>query len=206
MLEARRFLVKEQVKILQAYHTYDLFDGDTGQPIGVAEEQISTWTQLMRWFVSKQLMSTRIEVREQTDDALVFTITRGWYLFRSRVEVHDALGSLVGWFQSKLFTWSGGFWVYDRDGQPFAEVKGSFLGFNYRMLTPDHAVELGHVTKKWKGLGLEMFTSADTYMVEINDDLLGQPLAKMLLLAAALATDMIFKSESRNSTLELLDS
>lgn len=205
MLEARRFLVKEQVKFLAAHATYDLYDADTEEPVGTAEETIGPVVQLLRWFVSKQLMPARVEVREKPDDSLVFTIGRGWYLFRSRVEVHDAQGGLVGYFRSKLISWSGGFYVYDRRDQLFAEVKGNFIGFKYRMLTPDGRVELGRVTKQWTGLVKEIFTSADTYLVEVNDDLDEQPLAKMLVLAAALATDMIFKSESRTAGGDLTD-
>jgi uncharacterized protein YxjI len=206
MLEARRYLVKERVKFLASHKTYDIYDADTEEEIAVAEEKIGFLTQALRWFVSKQLMPTRVEIREKPDDSLVFTISRGWYLFRSRVEVHDAQGALVGYFKSKILTWSGGFYVYDKNDQQFAEVKGNFIGFKYRMLTPDGQVELGHVSKQWKGLAREIFTSADTYMVETNDDLTEQPMAKMLVLAAALATDMIFKSESRTAGNGLVDS
>ena len=199
MLESRRFLVRERVKFLKSHHTYDIHDADTEEPVGTADETISAFTRLMRWFVSKQLMGTRIEVREKPDDSLVFTLSRGWYVFRSRVEVHDAQGALVGYLKSKLISWSGGFHVYDRDDRQFAEVSGNLIGFKYRMTTPDGAVELGRVSKQWKGFTRELFTSADWYLVEINEDLDEQPLAKMLVLAAALATDMIFKSESRTT-------
>jgi uncharacterized protein YxjI len=207
MLEARRFLVKERVKFLKSHHTYDLYDpdGDPKEPVGVAEETIGTLAQILRWFVSKQLMPTRIEVREKPDDSLVFTISRGWYIFRSRVEVHDSQGALVGYFKSKLISWSGGFTVYDPNDKPFADVKGNFIGFKYRMTTPDGAVELGNVSKKWGGVAKELFTSSDTYLVEVAEDLDEQPIAKMLVVAAALATDMIFKSESRTSGDSLLD-
>jgi len=199
MLESRRFLVRERVKFLKSHHTYDILDADTEVQLGTADETISAFAQLFRWFVSKQLMGTRIEVREKPDDSLVFTLSRGWYLIRSRVEVHDAQGSLVGYLKSKLISWSGGFHVYDRDDRLFAEVSGNLIGLKYRMTTPDGAVELGRVSKQWKGLTREFFTSADWYLVEINDDLDEQPMAKMLVLAAALATDMIFKSESRTT-------
>ena len=43
----------------------------------------------------------------------------------------------------------------------------------------------------------ELFTSADSYGVEINPELAEQPMAKMLILAAVLAIDLIYKSESR---------
>lgn len=199
MLESRRFLVKEQVKFLKSHHTYDILDADTEELVGTADETISALTRLMRWFVSKQLTGTRIEVREKPDDSLVFTLSRGWYVFRSRVEVHDAQGALVGYLKSKLVSWSGGFHVYDRDDRTFAEVTGNLIGFKYRMTTPDGAVELGRVSKQWKGFTREAFTSADWYLVEVNEDLDEQPMAKMLVLAAALATDMIFKSESRTA-------
>lgn len=199
MLESRRFLVKEQVKFLSSHHTYDIHDADTEELVGTADETISVLARVMRWFISKQLIGTRIEVREKPDDSLVFTLSRGWYVFRSRVEVHDALGVMVGYLRSKLISWGGGFHVYDRNDRPFAEVSGNLFGFKYRMTTPDGAVELGRVSKQWKGLSREVFTSADWYLVEVAEDLDEQPMAKMLVLAAALATDMIFKSESRTT-------
>ena len=204
MLETRRYMVKEQVKFFKSHHSYDIFDGDTEVQIGVAEEKIDFLTNMLRWFVSKQLMPTRVEVREIPDNSLVFTISRGWYLFRSRVEIHDADGLMVGYLKSKIFSFSGGFHVYDKNDKQFAEVKGNLFGFNYRVLTPDHDFEMGKVTKKWGGIAKELFTSADTYMVEVNDDLQEQPIGKMLVLAAALATDMIFKSGS-NTAGNLLD-
>lgn len=199
MLEARRLLVKERVKFLKSHQTYDIYDpdGDPQTPVGIAEENIGVVKQILRWFVSKQLLGTRVEVREKPDDSLVFTISRGLYLFRSRVEVHDAQGALVGYFKSKLLTIAGGFHVYTADDKHFAEIKGNLIGFKYRMLTPDGSVELGKVSKQWGGVAKEFFTSSDTYMVETADELAAQPMAKMLVVAAALATDMIFKSESR---------
>lgn len=204
MLEHNTFLVKERVKVFASHNTYDIFagDSDSKEPIGVAEEDIGIFTKILRWFVSKQLLPTRIEIREKPDDSLVFSIRRGLYIFRSRVEVHDAQGAMVGYFKSKLISLSGGFYVYDKNDEQFAELKGNLWGFNYRVLTPDHSVELGHVSKKWGGVAKELFTSADTYAVEVSPDLKEQPIAKMLVLAAALATDMIFKAETKG-TLDL---
>lgn len=197
MLESRKFLVKEQVKFLAAHATYDIYDGDTQKRIGTAEEEIGVFVRMMRWLVSKQLMPTRVEVRETPDDALVFTVSRGWYLFRSRVEIRDAQGVLVGYLTSKLFSFGGGFLVYDAKDKQFADVKGNLFGFKYRVLTPEGDFEMGKVSKEWGGLAKELFTSADSYMIEVHEDLHEQPIAKMLVLAAALAVDMIFKSEKK---------
>jgi uncharacterized protein YxjI len=197
MLEHNTFVIKEKVKILSAVQSYDIFD-EKGELLGTGQETIGVLTQLCRWFMSKQFLPTRLEVREKPDDSLVFAIRRGWYLFRSRVEVLDAQGELIGYFKSKFFTISGGFHVYDKDDKHFAEVKGKLLGWNYRFLSPDHSVEMGQVSKKLGAIGIlkEMFTSADTFAVRVNEDLADEPMAKMLILAATLAIDLIYKSES----------
>ena len=198
MLEHNTFVIKEKVKIISNVQSYDILDAE-GELLGTAKETIGVVTQMLRWFLSKQFLPTRLEVREKPDDSLVFSIRRGWYLFRSRVEVHDSQDQLVGYFKSKFFTISGGFHVYDKDDQHFAEVKGKLLGWNYRFLTPDGKVEMGQVSKKLGAMGIlkELFTSADTFGVEVSEDLEDQPMAKMLILAATLAIDLIYKSESR---------
>lgn len=197
MLDHNKFVIKEKVKILSAVQAYDIFD-DHGELIGTGKETIGVLTQILRWFVSKQFLPTRLEVREKPDDSLVFSIRRGWYLFRSRVEVHDSQGALIGYFKSKFFTISGGFHVYDKNDKHFAEVKGKLLGWNYRFLSPDHTVEMGQVSKKLGAMGIlkELFTSADTFGVTVNEELADEPMAKMLILAATLAIDLIYKSES----------
>ena len=200
MLECNTFAIQEHKKILSAVQSYDIRDGKTGELVGSARENIGALTQTLRWFVRKQFLPTTVEVREKPDDSLVFTLRRGGYIFRSRVEVRDSQDLLVGYFKSKFLTISGGFHVYDKDGKYFAHVKGRMFGFDYRFLTEDDKVELGRVSKVIGGLGglaREVFFSADNYFLEVNPDLAEQPMAKMLLLAATLAVDLIYKSDSR---------
>jgi len=51
--------------------------------------------------------------------------------------------------------------------------------------------EIGTITKKWAGIGKELFTSADNYIIALNDE--PAPAKAMLLLAAGLAVDTVFK-------------
>ena len=200
MLERNSFAIQEHKKILSSVQSYDIRDGASGELIGTASEVLGVITQGLRWVMSKHLLPTKVEVREKPDDSLVFTLRRGWYIFRSRVEVHDSQGELVGYFKSKFFTISGGFHVYDKDDRHFAHVKGRLFGFDYRFLTDDDKVELGRVSKQIGGLAgiaREMFFSADHYFLQVSPELADQPMAKMLLLAATLAVDLIYKSESR---------
>ena len=72
MLEHNKYVIKERVKIISAVQSYDILDPESGQPIGLAEEKIGVFTQLLRWVMSKQFLPTRLEVREKPDDSLVF--------------------------------------------------------------------------------------------------------------------------------------
>jgi uncharacterized protein YxjI len=71
-----------------------------------------------------------------------------------------------------------------------AEVKGDWKGWNFKFLdTSGH--ELGSVTKKWAGIGKELFTSADNYMIALGEA--SQAGSAPLLLAAGIAIDVVYK-------------
>ena len=146
---------------------------------------------LLRFLINKRLPTT-VEVREREDGRVVLTISRGLTLLRSHVTVTDSVGKQIGLFKSKLFSIGGGFHVLDGLQQPVAEIKGDWKGWNFRFLTPE-GNEIGRVTKKWAGLGKELFTSADNYIIALNETAAIRPDAAPLLLAAGLAIDKVFK-------------
>jgi hypothetical protein len=176
MLERNRFVVSRRPPAPAA--AYDVFDADTGEAVGTAEEHVGGVVAALRRVVNPLLMPTRIEVREKPDDSLVFSVRRRGYLFRTRVEVVDAQDEMVGHFRGKLLAATGGFHIRDRNNRRFAEVHGKWLGADYRLVTPDGSLELGRVTK-----------TSNAYAVEVAAELTEQPLAKMLVLAAVLAID-----------------
>ncbi len=198
MLELQNYLIKEQVALLKTTDTYDIFDPETGTQVGQAKEVIGTFASLMRLIIGKKMMSTKVEVREHPEGSLVFVIKKPVAFFRSIVEVYDAQGEKLGYFKSKILSIGGGFWVYDKEDKQFAEVKGNWSGWEFRFLTPE-GVELGQVSKKWAGILKELFTSADNYVVSVSPHLAEQPIAKMLLLAAALAIDIVYYEEDRSA-------
>jgi len=75
-----------------------------------------------------------------------------------------------------------------------AEVKGDWKGWNFRFLD-DKGQEMGQVTKKWTGIGKELFTSADNYIVTIADNVRDLTAYAGLLLAAGVAIDTIYKEK-----------
>src|SRR4051812_14489941 len=196
MLEMDTYLVKEQVGLLKMTDTYDIFDPETNEQVGVAREEPPGWAQALRFLVSKKLLPTQINIYEQGQSRPLFSIKRGVTLFRSRVDIHDGKDRLIGYFKSKLLSIGGGFYVYDHKDNQFAEVKGDWKGWNFKFVTTD-GEEMGTVAKKWAGLAKELFTSADNYVIALTPGGDRAEDDSMLLLAAGLAIDIIYKEGDR---------
>jgi uncharacterized protein YxjI len=49
------------------------------------------------------------------------------------------------------------------------------------------------VSKKWAGLGKELFTTADNYMLSIRETVPVQGPVRLLILAAVMCIDMVLK-------------
>lgn len=73
-------------------------------------------------------------------------------------------------------------------------MKGNWKGWDFKFLSKGGR-EIGTVTKKWAGLGKELFTSADNYIISLSDLGGASPAASALLLAAGLAIDVVFKEK-----------
>lgn len=191
MFHLRTYLVKERVGWGRLTDVYDLFDAESNAKVGEAVEEIPTWSKLARLVVNKRLLPTTVAFYEDGHDQPVMTIRRGVGFLRTRVTVANAEGQTIGYFKSKLFALGGGFFVYFPDDSQFADVKGDWKGWNFKFLADDGHM-LGTVAKKWAGLGKEFFTSADNYVISVEDHALGDD-AAALMLAAGIAIDTVFK-------------
>ena len=191
MLNRQQYFVREHVGLLKLSDRYDILDPDSKMKIGEAREEISRWVKYLRPLIGKNIMPTQIVVyagAEPADQQQLFSMRRGSFMFfRAKVEIKDAQGQSLGWLKSKFAFFRSVFQVCSADGQEIATVKGDWSGWNFRFLSGD--TELGIITKKWTGLGQELFTSADNYLIRINGA--PDPTINLLLLAAGLAVDTV---------------
>jgi uncharacterized protein YxjI len=191
LLERTTFFIKERVAVLKLTDTYDILDPANGATIGIAKEEPPTWAKFLRLVVSKHKLPTAINIYETENAPPTVSVRRGFTFFRSKLQV-VAGGKNLGYFKSKLISIGGGFLVFDAQDQQVAEVKGDWKGWNFRFLNKGGR-EIGTVTKKWAGLGKELFTSADNYIISINDPGASSPDTTALLLAAGLSIDVVYK-------------
>lgn len=194
-LDLRQFVVKEHVGFLKLADVFDIYDAESQAKVALARETPGGLITFLRFLVNKKLLPNTVTVT-QTDEngPLLFTIEKPFTFFRSQVWVVDAEGRKLGYFKSKFFSLGGGFWVHDLTDRPVAQVKGDWKGWNFKFLTTE-GKELGLVTKQWGGLAKELFTSADTYVVSIHDGPEATRDMSVLLLAAAIAVDVVYKEK-----------
>lgn len=195
MLEKNTFVVKEKAKLLSSRNSYEILD-EAGAVIGTAEQKTGAMAAIIGMVLGPP--NTQIDFREKPDDSLVFTVRRTGLLFK-KVEVVDAQGAVIGTYKAKKFSLSGGFHVYDKDGKHFAEIRGQLMKSDYTFLQPDGKTQMGKVSKKWAGAVKELFTSADTYAVQIEPAFAEQPTVKMLILGAAVAIDALMSTRGGGS-------
>ena len=191
VLNRNVFLVKEHVGMFKAANNYDIYNPENGQIIlECREEHLGFFTRLLRFTDFKR--NTPFDVRIAIPDGQpVVRVTRGVSLFLSRVKVLDETDHVIGGFKQRLFSIGGAFTVLDANDNPVCELKGKWTGWDFRFVANDR--ELAHVTKKWAGIGKEMFTSADNYVLEISESVPSGDAARQLILAAVMCIDMVLK-------------
>lgn len=196
MLNRTSYFIREHVGFMKLSDTYDILDPASHEQLGIAKEKPGALIHVLRFLINKQLLPTKVYVYEganhENESNLLFSIQRGVSLFRSKVNICDGQGKVVGWFRSKAFLMCVAFRVFDSSGNEVAMVQGDWKGWHFRFLD-NSGTEIGTVTKKWAGIGKELFTSADNYIVSLHQE--PAPAKALLLLAAGLAVDTVYKEK-----------
>lgn len=149
MLEHRVLLLRSRTSSIQA-----IVDGDSGVALGFAH-----WTPTAPRPWWRLLGRGLLEVHEQEDEPLLFTVRRTWSLLPRR-EVRDAEEQTVGVLLGHL--------IHDRFGRLVAALENGVFRNPYQR-------DLAQLTATNEGMRLTF-----------GDDVVGEPFVKMLLLAAAL--------------------
>ena len=190
-LQRNLFLVKEHVGMFKAANNFDIFCPETGQEIlHCREDRLGMFTKLFRFSDYKRMTPFDLEIRTPSGEPVI-SVRRGISLFLSKVDVHDENDDRIGGFKQKLFSIGGAFDVLGHDDRPLCALRGKWTGWDFRFMAGE--TELAHVSKKWAGLGKELFTSADTYMLSISPEVPPENPVRQLILGAVMCIDMVLK-------------
>jgi uncharacterized protein YxjI len=128
---------------------------------------------------------------KNSDDELQASISRGWTFFLSKIEIKNAQGELIGTIKQKFKLFTPKFIILDTTGTQIAEISGDWAAWDFSIRDVTKS-EIGVITKKWAGALKEMFTTADKYMVEINETYTNLE-HRAIILSAAITIDMILQ-------------
>ena len=191
VLARNLYLVKEHVGMFKAANNFDILDPASGTPLLLCREpNLGMFTKLLRFTDWKRYTPFDIQI-QLPDGRPIITIKRGVSFFVSKVEVFDEQNQKIGGFKQKFFSIGGAFSVLDANDQKLCDLKGKWTSWEFRFLSGE--AELAKVTKKWAGLGKELFTSADNYVLQVSEEVPPNQPVRQLILAAVLCIDMVLK-------------
>ena len=192
ILNRNLFFVKEHVKVFKAANSFDILDPESKQVVlQCREENLGFFTKMFRFTDYKRMTPFNMEIRTP-DGQLILIVKRGVSFFLSTVEVFDERNTLGGKFKQKFFSIGGKFEVLDASERSLCMLKGKWTSWDFKFVSHD-GKEFAHVSKQWSGLGKELFTSADNYILQISPEVpAGHPL-RMLIMAAVMCIDLVLK-------------
>ncbi len=185
------FLIKEHLGIFKAANNYDIYDPSNNQMIlNCREPNLGFITKIFRFTDYKRMTPFDVQI-STTEGRKLLSVKRGIAIFRSDVEVFDEKDQLIGIFKQKFWSVGGKFEIQDKQGKGLCILQGKWTGWDFKFTNNNQ--ELAQVSKKWAGIGKEFFTSADNYVLNINDSVAQDNVVRQLILAAVVCIDMVLK-------------
>ena len=190
-IKENTYLVKEHVGMFKAASNYDIYDPSTGAvAMECREERLGALTKILRFTEWKR--NTPFDIRVRTPDGRqIVRIKRGFSLFLSKGTILNGQDEVIGGFQQQIFSIGGAFTILDPSSRPVCQLKGKWTAWNYKFMAGE--TELAHITNKWSGVGKELFTSADNYILQISESVPVDSVARQLIIAAVMCIDMVLK-------------
>src|SRR5262245_44641058 len=193
LLDRKTIFVREHVGMFKAANAYDLLDPQTQAVVGRAQEKVrGLFSKMLKFTNWKTRLSFTIHFHDASaGDAVALTVHRPFTWFRSVVTVTDGDGRTIGQFRQKLLAIGPKMWILDPAGKEIGMLTGNWTGWHLEVKDSSERV-LASVTKKWAGIGRELFTSADNYIIDLSDDVKDADMRR-LLFAAPITADMVYK-------------
>jgi len=191
ILKRNLFFVKEHTGVFKAANNFDIFDPNTNELIlECREENMGFFTKMLRFTDYKRMTPFNIELRTPTGEKIL-TVKRGFTWFVSTVDVLNENDKVIGRFKQQFFSIGGKFTIFDPEDRNLCTLQGKWTSWDFRFMREQE--EFAHISKKWGGIGRELFTTADNYIIEINNSVPPNDPLRMLILAAVMCIDMVLK-------------
>ena len=191
IFQKNTYFVKEHVGLFKAATNYDIYDEQKNLLLECREPNLGAFTKLLRFSKYKRMTPFEVIVTDVASGQQVLRMVKGVSWIRATVQVYDENDQLQGVFRQRLMTIGGKFDILDEHDLVKCQVTGKWTSWDFKF--EQNGQQLAQVTKKWAGIGKEMFTTADNYVVAIDPTLPAKDDTRLLILAAALCIDKVLK-------------
>ena len=195
LLTSQRLVVNQKAKLIELTNQYLVRDEEGNELGRIQQEGQSTLKKVLRFVGDVDQFLTHTLAIYDAQDTKVLEVVRPRKIIKSKFEVKDGSGRVVGRIvQNNVFG------KITFDFQDAADQKlGAIKAENWRAwdfaIVDANDTEIGRITKKFVGVAKAVFTTADNYMVDIQPSVTGD--LRLMALGAALAVDTALKQDTR---------
>jgi uncharacterized protein YxjI len=192
LLNNQLFLIKEHIGMFKAANNFDIYNPETGEMMMTCrEEKLGFFTKMFRFTKYKMMTPFHVEIKALNGEPVLSIVRNSSFFGFAPVNVLDEKGNLVGTMKRKFRLGGAKLELNDAMGQLICTLKGNFIGWDFKISKDDQ--EWANITKKWAGIGKELFTSADNYILEINHLVPKDDKVRTIMLGAVLCIDFLLK-------------
>lgn len=185
------FVVEQRRKFFELRNQYRIFD-TSGAEIGTIEQiKQSAFAILARFGTDLDAaLPSTFELRDVNGQP-VLEMHKPWFKLTMTVSEPDGTG--IGSIRKQIRLGKARFVLTDPSGGELGEVRAQNWRARDFTVFDQAGNEVAAATKQWRGLASEVFTDADTYVVNLQP-YASQPMRR-LALGAALAIDVVLKEK-----------
>jgi uncharacterized protein YxjI len=186
-------VISQKAKLIETMDEYRVFD-DAGTEIGTIREVEQSMTKrAVRLFSGvDQFLPHKLGVFDG-DGQQVLMLERPAKLMRSKIKVSDAEGAERGAILQDNVVGKKHFALVDGRGDRVGSIDGeNWMSWDFAIHDSTGA-EVGRITKKWAGILKEGYTTADTYILQIEAEVSLD--LRLLMFASAAGLDVALKQD-----------
>ncbi len=182
-------VINQKAKFVDLVSEYKVFDGNGAQVATVQQEGGKKWLRLV---VNKALLPAHVVIKDMAGNPLL-RVDKKFSAWRPKVFLQDGSGNEIG-----QFVWAKMLGKAKIEFHVGGQCIGGIKAQNWRAwnfsLEDESGMEVGTISKTWAGLGKEMFTNADHYVMALSRPLPAQ-LAQFAV-GASLCIDTVLKQSN----------
>jgi hypothetical protein len=192
LLHYPNYLVRPRFDPQRKVDIYDILDATTQSLIGSAGEvEPKFWLKVLRWTWGRNLFRCTVHIREHDGSSPLFSMREARGLWSPRLDVINGTGQVLCWFKPRFAILGGGFTVHGPDGELLGELECPTGEVSYRFVARS-GLEVGTVVQQILPAGNHLESSC-LYFVTVKEWESFQMVAGLLLLAAALSLDIVYR-------------